>query len=320
MKIKKRYIISSAISIILLAYMLYKADIGAVAKVVSQAKLEFILASFVLCFTDLSCKIYRWKIFLSAYNLKVKPFDIASSFLASLFLANVTPARVGEASRPYFLKKRYNANFFKILPAVLVERFLDMTVLFIFAIIFFAFFSSFFSSVLQVVLIGIAAILVFVLFLLCSKSLMHKFLGFFFRLFGRIGFVKKLQKKVTKMVDDFYAGVKAIKSNKLYKVIVLTFISWTLEAGILWFSAASLGVNVPFVYCAGVLAIGVLAGILSSLPGGLGSMEAVFFTFFSILGNSEAVSFSIAIMFRFLSFGASVLPSALFFFREIKGK
>ena len=137
---KKRYVISFLISLAILVYLAYQVDISRVGEIISGADMFFVSLAFVGLIASLSLKIVRWGFFLNLYKKKVKPKDVASSLLASLFIANVTPARIGEVSRPYFLKKKYKTSFFEILPSIIIERFLDLIILLIYSVLFLLFF------------------------------------------------------------------------------------------------------------------------------------------------------------------------------------
>ena len=139
-----------------------------------------------------------------------------------------------------------------------------------------------------------------------------------FLLFGFIPFVKRVGPKVKKMLDNFYKGVGELRSARFVEIIILTLITWLGEATILYLAAVSLGVQINFVYCVGFYALATLGGVLSSLPGGLGSFEAVVFALLVFIGYPEPISLSIALLYRFLSFGIGISFSAIFFFREIK--
>lgn len=310
---KKRYVISFLISLAILVYLAYQVDISRVGEIISGADMFFVSLAFVGLIASLSLKIVRWGFFLNLYKKKVKPKDVASSLLASLFIANVTPARVGEVSRPYFLKKKYKTSFFEILPSIIIERFLDLIILLIYSVLFLLFFSIYASETMKFVLILISFVVVFGLLLLTRK----KWIKFFVKkVFGLLS-LRKYKTKIDQMIDRFYKGFLKLKSMKLFYVVLITSLIWLSESTIFFLSLNALSISIPFIFCVGFISIAVLGGTLSSLPGGLGSTEAILFIFLVSVPIAEAAAFSAIILYRFISLGLGLLISSPFFFKEV---
>jgi uncharacterized protein (TIRG00374 family) len=146
---------------------------------------------------------------------------------------------------------------------------------------------------------------------LFSKRLVKKILGF-----GSALLRKKLP--VEKKLKSFYEGFGKTKHANLPVIVFLTVVEWLLDICILWIAAFSLGINLPFIFCMGVYAISTLGGVVSSLPGGLGSLEIILFGFFLTYGISEPLSLSIALLYRFISLGGGLVFCSIFLFREVK--
>jgi len=320
MKVKMRNLIPFLVSLAILAVLVYNTNIGQVAAIIASADMSYILLGIIATVSIMLLRAVRWKMFLDAYRLKIKFIDIASSFLASQFLANFTPGRVGEASRPYFLKKRYKVSFFHLLPPVIVERFLDLIVLLILSAIFFIAYSSFASNVLKVVLVLTAVILIVLILVILKKAVAMKLMGLFFKTFSFIKAVRKLKPKINKIASNFFKGVGTLKFARLGPITAITFLTWILESAILYFSVLALvpGANISFIYAIGFLCLAMLGGVVSSLPGGIGSVEAILFAFFLLMHLSAPLSLSIVILYRFVSFFISTIFFTIFFIREAR--
>ena len=112
---------------------------------------------------------------------------------------------------------------------------------------------------------------------------------------------------ITSFLTDFNQalthGLIALKGRpwKLTLLLGLMAGEWAFQAGALWFCFAALG-NVPNL---GVLlsgfGIGILAGNLSFVPGGLGVQEASMAGIYALLGTSFAHAALVAILFRVVS-------------------
>jgi len=316
---KKRHVLSFTISLILLLILFSRVDFSEVSSILSRANPLYISLGAICAFAVLGLRLVRWQVFLDAYKLKINKFDSVSSYLASQFLANLTPVRIGEASRAYFLKRRYKTSFFYIIPAVLIERFIDAVVLLSISLAFFAFFSFFVSTALQLMLLITSLMLLAFLVVLIKKSLATWFSKQFFRIFGFIQSVKKVKPGLEKKMDNFYKGLSALKSMKTFQVFTMTGLCYAFEGAILYLVAISLsGPYLPYTFAVGFMALAWIGGTLSTLPGGIGSMEAILFTLLLLIGFTAPLALSITILYRFVSFVLAVSFCSIFFFRETR--
>jgi len=311
---KWKYLLAFGISAFFLALIFSQADLVKVFGILKNASLPLVLACVFLEVINLSFKVTRWKLFLDAYKLKIRRLDLASTYLASLFLGNIIPARIGEVTRPYFLKKRYKTSFFKLLPVVLVERFLDMGTLLVSSMIFLLFFSFFVSTVFQIILMLAFLIILTLMMIMLKKSWMKRAISAILSLLK----MKKQLRKIDTFVDNFYIGLRQLKRMKIFPTLCLTILSFLCEVFTLYLSSLALGLNMGVGIAFGFLSLSLFAGTISSLPGGLGSTEAVLFALLLLMSVSPALAVSIAVLSRFLSYGLSVVFSFPFFLREMK--
>jgi hypothetical protein len=316
MSMNWKYVLSFGVSALLFVILFTQVDLDKVISIIEGASLPLVLICVALTVLNMLFKVVRWKFFLDVYTLKVKKIDVVSTYLASLFLGNIVPARIGEISRPYFLKKRYKTSFFHLLPVILVERFLDMTALLIVAMLFLLFFSFFVSELLKIAMILTFLIMFLALAIMLKKPWMKKLTSSVFHLLS----MKKHLRKIDGMIDKFYAGLAKMRSVNFAPILLMTLASMLCEVFILYFAALSLGLSLDLAVAFGFLSLSLLGGTISSLPGGLGSAEAILFTLFVLLGVNASMALSAALLTRFLSYFMAVLFSFPFFIREVKHK
>jgi len=315
---QKKHALSFLISVALFIFLFSRVDFQKVFDILKTANLLLFSAAILMTISSLSIKSFRWKLFLNVYKIKLRLFDVFSSFLASVFVANATPARLGEASRPYFLKRRYKTSFFNLLPSVLVERAIDLFILLIYSLIFLILFSSMVSAILLIVLIFASLVIAFMVLIFFNKKISNSVINLMFKALSFVRYVSKLKPRVKKFVNKFYEGTDVLKTANFSKIIFLTALAWFIEALTLFTVASSLNVQVPLLYCLGFTSLAILGGTISSLPGGLGSTEIILFGFFVLLGYSEPISLSITLLHRFSTFGVGIILTAIFFIREVK--
>ena len=95
-----KYVLSFGVSALLFVILFTQVDLDKVISIIEGASLPLVLICVALTVLNMLFKVVRWKFFLDVYTLKVKKIDVVSTYLASLFLGNIVPARIGEISRP----------------------------------------------------------------------------------------------------------------------------------------------------------------------------------------------------------------------------
>jgi hypothetical protein len=315
---QKKHALSFLVSAALFIFLFSRVNFQQVFSIIGSANLLLFLATVCLTVISLSIKSFRWGLFLAVYKKKIKMLDVFSSFLASVFVANATPARLGEATRSYFLKRRYKTSFFSMLPAILVERLLDLIVLIVYSLLFLSLFSSMVSTILKIVMLFTAFIVMLMIIVFFNKRVSNSMMNLFFRAFSFIKQISKMKPRVKKFMGKFYEGTAALKKAKFLTIIIITALVWFIESLTLFIVTSSLNITMPLLYCIGFTSLAILGGTLSSLPGGLGSTELILFSFFVLLGYSEPISLSITLLHRFCTFGIGIFITAIFFVREVK--
>jgi len=254
----------TAASIALLAVLLYYSDLPMIVSAISRANPMLIAAGFAVAFFSLGLRVFRWKLYLKGAGEAVSYSNCAYSYMPSLFLSNLTPARVGEPVRSYFLKRLTGISMLKSIPAVVIERVMDVLSLVVISLLFVAVFGEPQFVYIDVALV--AVIIIGVLVVLKSERLTAKAFGF---LFSR-DFVKKMSgREVTgkEAAQTFYSGVR-MKGRYLATTFLLSLAIWGLEGLIFFMAFLSLGLGVPLVLAASAFAISVLVGLVTLLPGG----------------------------------------------------
>ncbi|GEM_PF-1401130 len=317
---KKKHLISIAIAALLLFYLLYRVPLDKTVEILQQTNQIYVAIAGLMAVVLLFIRVAVWGLFLDAYKIKVRTSHLISTFLASQFLANITPGRVGEISRPYFLKRRYGTSFFRILPSIIIERFFDVTTLLIFSSLLLLGFSSYTGQIITVVSV-FAILCIVIIFLLIFNRKSKVLSKLVIKLLKSFKATQHLQKKAEELIDNFYNGVRTIRSARLFQIFMIIAFGWVFDALILYLCALSIlpAAQLPSILLiASFMGIAVLGGTLSSLPGGLGSTDAIFFLLFTSIGISEPASLSITLVYRLAGYIFPILFCTYFFYIEAK--
>jgi len=233
--------------------------------------------------------------------------------LGGLFLAELTPGRVGDVLRSYLSRTRGYCAFTEALPLQVVERIADLGMLGIFIIL---------GSLL------LLANNPFVPAVVLGLLIVAAFLAAFFVLVRAPGLVRRLLQRLAAplmrrlakaadeaealgnhIVDRFFASLWRLKARPalLARALGLTALLWGLHVLRIAVLATALGVQLaPEVYLLVVPLTYTLVVIPLTL-GGLGVMEAGGATLYILAGVDPAVAFAIPLLDRVL-FAALYVP------------
>ncbi|MFH0714456.1 MAG: lysylphosphatidylglycerol synthase transmembrane domain-containing protein [Candidatus Diapherotrites archaeon] len=276
---KKRYVLSWILSIALIAYILYSADLVKVAQTISRIDMRIWL---------LVCGVYLFGFVFRAIRSQwiVRPISklgfLESFHLVNIgFLANnILPARLGEFVRAYALAKRKAIGKLQALSTILVERLLDGIILlagFAIAVVWTA------SKAVQSY--SIYLIIPVILFALAMLFLAfpEKFYKLFFPLLKKFPFKER---KIRKRFNDIVAGGKVFRTGwkENAKVWASSALVWAIEVALFGGMCYVLGIYLTLPEALLLATFVGLSTLIPSAPGFLGTYEAAFVIVLTGLG------------------------------------
>ncbi len=271
----KKKMIPLILAIAIFAAWFYFSNPAKMIEIIEGANIAFVLSAIALTIVSISLKSFRWQTLLKGIKIKIS-FPLAfSSFISGTAISLLTPGRVGEPVRGLILKKKSGANFSETLPLIIVERIMDLVVALAFAIAGIFVLGAMLSAELQFFLklsaIISAAALSVVVAALFSERFGRKLIEIFFK----IPKTAKLKPKIEHVAESFYASSRKIKIGSIFSIFLLTVLVWVLEGVILFFAINSIGFEISILIAIEIISLAQIIGLVSSLPGGLGSVETV---------------------------------------------
>ena len=95
---------------------------------------SYVILASCLLIISVYIRALRWR-YLFQSNISAKVQDLFSAQLIGYFVNNILPIRIGDFSKSYIISKKTESNTSYILGSIIMERFLDTLMLFIFSII-----------------------------------------------------------------------------------------------------------------------------------------------------------------------------------------
>jgi uncharacterized protein (TIRG00374 family) len=166
---------------------------------------------------------------------------------------------------------------------------------------------------------GIAAVLlVALLFAATAVVFVRPLRTAVLRTLGKVG--RRLRRRdLTTTFDDFDAtmsrGVSVVRTRPLLLVLMVGLVAadWTASVGALWFCFDALGDPISLGVLLTGFALGITAGLLSMVPGGLGVQEASMAGMYALLGVPLQKAVLASILFRVVYYLVPYLVSLGFY-------
>jgi len=211
----------------------------------------------------------------------------------------ITPARVGDLSRAYHIKHKIDLS--KGITTVIIDRVIDITILFCLAIIGFISFVVFlnqYSGFFLIISVFFALFLLSV-YIFTKKELTKIFLKPIFNRF----IPEKHKSKINITFHDFYSSLGHAKNHKknIILAVILTIFTWLISIFQAFLLSMSIGLNVSYMFFLSIIPLIVLLDILPISISGIGTRDAAMILFLSFVSVEK--EYAISLSFLILIFG-----------------
>lgn len=311
----KKKVIPLILAIVIFAAWFYFSNPAKMLESIAGANIAFVLAAVTLTLVSISLKAFRWQTLLKGIKIRI-PFSLAfSSFISATAISLLTPGRMGEPVRGLILKKKMGAPFSETLPLIIVERVLDLIVALSFATAGILIIGSMLSQEIQFFLklsaVVSSAALVVVLAALFSEKFGRRLVAIFLK----IPKTAKLKSKIEHVAESFYVSSRKIKPAAIVPVFALTILTWVIEGAILFLAIKSIGFDMGLIAAVEIISLTQIIGLVSSLPGGLGSIEFVLTLLISQFLHAFPAASAATIIYRFASLWVGMAIGVFFLAR-----
>ena len=260
-------------------------------------------------------KTIRWKYLLRMQEIQYGMKRALIAYFSSIFLASVTPGRIGDLTKMLYLTWDNKANYGKSLSSIIVDKIFDLFFLVLFVLGGTLFFTIPTRLKIAVILFGLS--LLSVSTLIMKKNFISNQILHFVRMIS-----PKYEKKLRTASDDFYGGIDSLNSLHLLLPALLSFIAYFLFFFQCYFISLALELSIPFFYLAFSISIANLIALIPISVSGIGTRDAALILLFSFMGLTKEVSVSFSFLFLFSSLFLKDLIGGILWFKEpveIKG-
>ncbi len=270
--------------------------------IISHANPLIYLLAFVFQFLSFFTRFFKWRYYMHLLKIRISQVKNFVVYL-SLYAMNLTPGRIGRVVSAYSIDRISNTHFIEILPIVSADIFTDFLGFVVLSLIFGMLFIAYLPLILVVDFV-ILLPFVFVLNPWLFEILKRKvFRGKFSEVFALYG-------------DEYFASQSKLNKPKVYLLSLLfTVPAYFLSSLSLYLSLDALGIKVSLLKGVLVYIISVLIGIVSFIPGTIGSADVAMVALISsTFGIGTSVSAAATIMTRIVTLWFGVALGSIFLF------
>ncbi|HUI29880.1 MAG TPA: lysylphosphatidylglycerol synthase transmembrane domain-containing protein [Candidatus Acidoferrales bacterium] len=259
-KLRSKLFISIAIAALIGVAFSFYADFSQLKAAFSAFNYEFIPLAAACASVNYLFRFARWEYYLRVLEIKVPRSQSFGIFISSLSMS-VTPGKMGELVKSYFLKSLRAVPISKSAPIVFAERITDFLDLLIISII-----GAYSIGYEKRLIIVVALIFVAGIGIIASRSFSMKII----RKAEKISFIAKR----IKPIESAYESSHAMLSGKALIISSLIGLAgWFIECLGFLFVLDGLDIHLKILSASFIYAFSTVVGAVSFLPGGLGATE-----------------------------------------------
>jgi glycosyltransferase 2 family protein len=270
--LKARYWIGAVLSIVFLAVLALRTDLGDTWDDLQAADYRYLTPAVAALLVSIWFRAWRWSAILHPF-LSIRIYRLYPYVVIGSMVNNVLPARAGELVRTYVLGERYGVKKMVVLGTVAIDRLFDgLALLAIYVVVAFA---TDTNELLTYIAVGAAlafgAVSAVFLMAVLKPELSTRFIDFVGSKLPQ-GFRAPFERSA----HLFVTGLQPMRSPRVMAaVMVLSLLAWFGETTMYYILGFAFDLDQPFhVY----LLVAAAANLVIALPpsqGGIGPFELV---------------------------------------------
>ena len=249
-----------------------------------------LLAALALALANYLLRFLRWSYYLRVLGLNV-PLKVSLLVFLTGLAMTVTPGKLGELLKCYLLRDRAGIPVPASAPAVLMERITDLLSVAAMALLGLTLLPPLVSLVVGLMVVVIAVAICFAAARQTDWIL-------------RLPVIRRWNEDLASAREGFRALARPVP---FAIATSLALIAWASEGVALWVVLRGLDVDIGFLVSLPVYAGSVLAGAITTLPGGLVGTEGAMLTLLQQLGAERDVAAAGTLLVRLVTLWFAVV-------------
>ena len=279
--------IAISVTLGLLTYMIIRLKPAKITEAIRELEWWVILLSILIMIFMHLIKNVRWYFILKKLNVKMGFFKTLKLLLIGSFGAFITPAKIGDIIRAYYLTKWTETKETTSLFSALLDNVIGVIGMGVFSIIALPFFVQQLDTITRWALVGGSLIVIFAVLVTFNDKIIRKIGSILIRIRRRKKeetqklrpTQEELEKDgIMKTIEDYYAHLKLFKKRDYLLILIFSFCFWFLYGvQVSMFLCFMAGIKMSMQLIITVTGIVTLAAIISLVPislSGIGIRDA----------------------------------------------
>jgi len=272
--------------LVILGYFIAKSGILENYQILFSVSIPLYLLAFSSTLAIVFLRIYRWKYLCSLYGTIITWKEASMVIVSSLFYANITPGKIGDIYKAFFMQKGYGMSLADGISMIFYERFFELMILFFAA-----------CGIAFIQLKGITVIMLEVIAIILALLLLFYF---------KIDLILHTIRRLSVWIPAFQRislnlQIRKIPFSQMVGVLVITIFSLGFDFLQIWIVALAFGYLLNPIVLTIYFSLSILAGLVSQIPLGVGVTEGSMSYFLNGMGVAPADSLAIVLSSRLIS-------------------
>ncbi len=289
-----RNVAAILVTLCLLAYLIYYVNPKTFVETIIQIDPWILLVAFLISILMILIKVIRWKYILRKLDINISFWKTLQLIFIGSFGASVTPAKIGDVLRAFYLSKWTDTKESSSVFSVILDRVMDLISIGVFSIIALPFYFVGLGNIIKWGIAGGLAIVAIIVFFTFNKQIIKKIVFLLVRLRRKKNIEgEEKEPKAIKYIEDYYSHLSSFNLRSYSILSFLSFSFWILlgtQVSLLIFSLSSTVMS--FQNTLTIIGIMAIAAIVSLLPislSGIGIRDftITFLVYYSLLIQSE---------------------------------
>jgi uncharacterized protein (TIRG00374 family) len=267
---------------------------GRVAAVFAAADPVRLALSPLILAAILVMRGLRWRVIMRGAGIECPLRRATAVWAIGFFASSVTPAKVGDAARAFYVREDAGVGFGQAFLTVFVDRLWDLGFVLVAGLVTVVIFSRHYVSLPSTwIVVGAALAIAAAAYAITNRRLMRRLLR---PLFDAL-VPSRYKDRFALNFHTFYDALRAYgRAGGHAWVLLLTLVCWAMIFAFAYHVAATLGIPVRAGYVFLIMPIVTLVELVPVSVSGLGTRDAAVIYFFSFVGvgSAQAVGFSVA--------------------------
>lgn len=289
-----RSIVPRLLGLILLVILLIRIDISALADVLAGADIGLVVLAVFLLIALIGVKTVRWLMILDTLRISMPIRSAFLAYFASIFIGFLTPGRLGEFGRAFYVRDEPDDQPGLAFSSVLADRLFDLYAL---SIVGGTALFSLASSNAWIMIIALSLVCVVPLLVFFNDALFGRLRD----LANKAGRIGQALFRSDGWLEGIRRGLKQLNNRVFSMSVFLTLLAYFVFFGQCYLLSLALDIQVGYPAIMFAVALGSLITLLPFSISGLGTREATITAYLSTVGVSAetALSFSLLVFATF---------------------